>query len=45
MVAVTHSPLAVKTSETIAYRIAAADLHVFDAGSGVAVSHGLAPAR
>jgi multiple sugar transport system ATP-binding protein len=45
MVAVTHSPIGVKAGDIVAYRFAAADLHVFDAGSGAAVSHGLAPAR
>jgi len=45
MVAVTHSPIAVKTGEIIAYRFAATDLHVFDAESGASVSDGLAPAR
>jgi multiple sugar transport system ATP-binding protein len=44
MVAVSHSPIAVKAGEIVAYRVAAADLHVFDAESGAAVSHGLAPA-
>ena len=44
MVAVSHSPIAVKAGETVAYRVAAADLHVFDAASGAAISHGFAPA-
>ena len=44
MVAVSHSPIAVKVGESVAYRVAAADLHVFDAESGAAISHGLAPA-
>jgi multiple sugar transport system ATP-binding protein len=45
MVAVTHSPIAVKAGDTVAYRVAAADLHVFDAASGAAISHGLARAQ
>jgi multiple sugar transport system ATP-binding protein len=45
MVAVTHSPIAVRTGETVTYRVAAADLHVFDAATGAAISHGSAPAR
>jgi multiple sugar transport system ATP-binding protein len=45
MVAVTHSPIAVKAGDTVAYRVAAADLHVFDAASGAAISHGLACAQ
>jgi len=45
MVAVTHSPIAVKAGDTVAYRVAAADLHVFDAVSGAAISHGLARAQ
>lgn len=45
MVAVTHSPVRVKTGDIVAYHFAAADLHVFDAGSGAAVSHGLASAQ
>jgi multiple sugar transport system ATP-binding protein len=44
LVAVTHSPIAVRAGETVAYRVAAADLHVFDATSGEAISHGLAAA-
>ncbi len=42
MVAVSHSPIAVKAGDTVAYRVAAADLHVFDAASGAAISHGFA---
>jgi multiple sugar transport system ATP-binding protein len=45
MVAVTHSPIEVKAGDTVAYRVASADLHVFDAMSGAAISHGLAPAQ
>jgi multiple sugar transport system ATP-binding protein len=45
MVAVSHFPIAVRAGETVSYRIAAGDLHVFDAGTGVAISHGLAPAQ
>jgi multiple sugar transport system ATP-binding protein len=45
MVAVTHWPIAVKAGDTVAYRVAAADLHVFDAVSGAAISHGLARAQ
>ena len=45
MVAVTHSPIAVKAGDTVAYRVAATDLHVFDAASGAAISHGLARAQ
>jgi multiple sugar transport system ATP-binding protein len=45
MVAVTHSPIAVKAGDIVAYRVAAADLHVFDAASGAAISHGLARAQ
>lgn len=45
MVAVSHSPIAVKTGETVTYRVDLADLHVFDAESGAEISHGLEPAR
>jgi len=41
MVAVSHAPVAVGIGEAVPYTIAAADLHVFDATSGVALSHGL----
>jgi multiple sugar transport system ATP-binding protein len=41
MVAVSHGPVAARIGEAVPYTIAAADLHVFDAASGVALSHGL----
>ena len=44
MVAVTHSPIAVKAGDTVAYRVVAADLHIFDAASGATISHGVAGA-
>jgi len=44
MVAVSHAPVAAKAGDVVAYRVGIADLHVFDSETGVAVSHGLAPA-
>jgi multiple sugar transport system ATP-binding protein len=41
LVTVSHKPIAAKAGETIRYDVAAADLHVFDAISEAAVSHGL----
>jgi multiple sugar transport system ATP-binding protein len=40
MVAVSHGPIAAKAGERVRYQVNAADLHVFDADSGVALSHG-----
>lgn len=41
MVAVSHSPVPAKAGETLRYNIGLSNLHVFDAVSGVARSHGL----
>ncbi len=41
LVAVSHKPIAAKAGEKIRYDAAAADLHVFDAATEAAVSHGL----
>jgi len=41
LVAVSHKPIAAKAGETISYGVGAADLHVFDAATAAAVSHGL----
>lgn len=41
LVAVSHKPIAAKAGEAIRYAIAAADLHVFDAATTAAISHGL----
>ena len=41
LVAVTHKPIAAKAGESIHYDVAASDLHVFDAVTEAAVSHGL----
>jgi multiple sugar transport system ATP-binding protein len=41
MVAVSHAPVAAKAGETLRYQIGLASLHLFDAASGVALSHGL----
>ncbi|MDQ0471712.1 ABC transporter ATP-binding protein [Labrys wisconsinensis] len=40
LVAVSHAAVAARPGETLRYALNAADLHVFDAGSGAAVSHG-----
>jgi len=44
MVAVSHAPVAAKAGDVVAYGVGIADLHVFDADTGIAVSHGLARA-
>ncbi|HLJ72592.1 MAG TPA: ABC transporter ATP-binding protein [Roseiarcus sp.] len=41
LVAVSHKPIAAKAGEAIRYGVGAADLHVFDAATAAAVSHGL----
>jgi multiple sugar transport system ATP-binding protein len=41
VVAVSHAPIAAKVGETVSYAIRPADLHVFDAETGAALSHGL----
>jgi multiple sugar transport system ATP-binding protein len=41
MVAVSHAPVPAKAGETLRYEIASSSLHVFDAVSGAARSHGL----
>jgi multiple sugar transport system ATP-binding protein len=41
MVAVSHAPLAAKAGESLRYRMGLANLHLFDAASGAALSHGL----
>ena len=41
MVAVSHAPVAAKAGETLRYQIGLASLHLFDAASGAALSHGL----
>jgi multiple sugar transport system ATP-binding protein len=41
MVAVSHAPVPAKAGETLRYEIALSSLHVFDADSGAARSHGL----
>jgi multiple sugar transport system ATP-binding protein len=40
-VAVTHTPIAAKAGETVRFGVSAADLHVFDAATTAAISHGL----
>jgi multiple sugar transport system ATP-binding protein len=40
LVAVSQRPIAARPGETLRYSIAAENLHLFDAGSGVALSHG-----
>ena len=44
MVAVSHARIAARSGDLVAFRVAPADLHVFDSDTGAAVSHGLAPA-
>jgi len=41
LVAVSHAPVAAKSGERLRYSIAPDALHVFDASSGAALSHGL----
>ena len=41
LVAVSHAPIPAKRGETLDYSLGAADLHVFDADTGMAISHGL----
>ena len=41
LVVVSHAPIAAKAGEQLRYAIAPDNLHVFDANSGVALSHGL----
>jgi multiple sugar transport system ATP-binding protein len=41
LVAVSHAPIAAKRGEMLNYAISAAELHVFDAETTMAVSHGL----
>ncbi len=41
MVAVSHAPIAAKAGEIVRYGVSAADLHVFDAVTSAALSHGL----
>jgi multiple sugar transport system ATP-binding protein len=41
LVAVTHSPIAATAGESVRFGVSAADLHVFDAATTSAVSHGL----
>jgi len=45
LVAVTHSPIAARAGESVHFGVSAADLHVFDAATTSAVSHGLEAAR
>ncbi len=40
LVAVSHAPIAAKSGETLSYSLAPETLHLFDAESGVALSHG-----
>lgn len=40
LVAVSQRPIAARPGETLRYSIAAENLHLFDAGSGVTLSHG-----
>jgi len=40
LVAVSHSPIAARPGEKLPYSISASNLHVFDADSGIALSHG-----
>ncbi|MDQ0395668.1 ABC transporter ATP-binding protein [Labrys monachus] len=40
MVAVSHAPVAAKAGETLRYQIGVQSLHVFDAETGAALSHG-----
>jgi multiple sugar transport system ATP-binding protein len=44
LVAVSHAAVGVKAGETIHYAISPANLHLFDADSGAAISHGPEPA-
>jgi multiple sugar transport system ATP-binding protein len=44
MVAVSHAPVAAKAGETLRYQIGLSSLHLFDAASGAALSHGLGAA-
>ena len=44
MVAVSHARIAARSGDLVAFRVGAADLHIFDSDTGAAVSHGLAPA-
>jgi multiple sugar transport system ATP-binding protein len=41
LVAVSHAPVSAKIGERLRYSVAASSLHVFDAGSGAALCHGL----
>jgi multiple sugar transport system ATP-binding protein len=41
MVAVTHAPIPVKAGEPMQFGVSASDLHVFDASTAAAISHGL----
>ena len=40
LVAVSHAPIVAKSGETLSYSLAPETLHLFDAESGVALSHG-----
>ena len=41
LVAVRHAPIAAKVGESVPYGVSAAELHIFDAATTAAVSHGL----
>jgi multiple sugar transport system ATP-binding protein len=41
MVAVSHAPIPAKVGERLRFGVSASDLHVFDIGTAVAISHGL----
>lgn len=45
LVAVSHAAVAVKRGEIIRYAISPSNLHIFNSTTGVALSHGLEPAR
>ena len=41
MVAVSHAPIPAKSGERVRFGVLPADLHVFDAATSAALSHGL----
>jgi multiple sugar transport system ATP-binding protein len=41
LVAVTHTPIAAKVGESVRFGVSATELHIFDAATTAAVSHGL----
>jgi hypothetical protein len=41
MVAVSHAPIPAEVGERLQFGVSASDLHVFDASTSTALSHGL----